>query len=47
MLHKLRIALAVAILALGAVSSVDSASAGLMDGRYGYFAFDGGFCPCP
>jgi hypothetical protein len=45
MLHKLRIALAATIFALAAVSAVDSASAGFLDGRYGYFIFDGGFGP--
>jgi hypothetical protein len=43
MQHKIRIALAVTMLALAAVSAVDSAWAGLMDRRYGYFIFDGGF----
>jgi hypothetical protein len=45
MLHKLRIALALTVLALAAVSAVDSASAGYMDNRYGYFGWDGGFGP--
>ena len=46
MLHKLRIALAVTLLALAAMAAVDSASAGVdIDGRYGYFIFDGGFGP--
>jgi hypothetical protein len=40
-LHKIRIALAVAILALTAIAVVDSASAGFYDGgRYGYWGFD-------
>jgi len=44
-LHKLRIALAVTLLAVTAVSAVDSASAGFIDRRYGYFVWDGGFGP--
>jgi hypothetical protein len=44
-LHKLRIALAAILVAAAAVSAVDSASAGYLDGRYGYFIFDGGFGP--
>jgi hypothetical protein len=43
--NNFRIALAAIILALAAVSAVDSASAGYLDGRYGYFIFDGGFGP--
>ena len=42
MLHKIRIALAVTILALAAVSAVDSASARgfYSGGNFGYFGFD-------
>jgi hypothetical protein len=36
MLSKLRVALAATILALAAASAVDGASAGYLDGRYGY-----------
>jgi hypothetical protein len=43
MMNKLRIALAVTVLALTAVSAVDSASAGLMGGG-AYFGYSGGFC---
>jgi hypothetical protein len=43
--NNFRIALATIILALAAVSAVNSASAGYLDGRYGYFIFDGGFGP--
>ena len=41
MLHKIRIALAATLLALAAVSAVDSASAGFADKSYRYFIFDG------
>jgi hypothetical protein len=44
MLHKTRIALAATLLALAAVSAVDSASAGFYDGGY-YRGFNGGFGP--
>ena len=40
-LNKLRIALAVTLLALAAVSAVDNASAGYLDRSYGYRVFDG------
>jgi len=40
MLHKLRIALAVTLLALAALSAADSASAGFYrDGDFGLFGF--------
>jgi hypothetical protein len=42
MLHKLRIALAVTLVALAAVSAADSASAGFMGGGR-YFGFMDGF----
>jgi hypothetical protein len=45
MLHKLRIALTATLVALAAVSAVNSASAGYMDNRFGYFGWDGGFGP--
>ena len=40
-MHKLRLALAATLLALAAVSAVDSASAGYLDRSYGYRVFDG------
>jgi hypothetical protein len=39
--RKLRLVLAATMLALAAASAAGSASAGLIDGRYGYFVFDG------
>jgi ABC-type glycerol-3-phosphate transport system substrate-binding protein len=42
MLHKLRIALAVTLLALAAVSAVDSASAGLRYQDHSLFFWDFG-----
>ena len=41
--HKASLALATIIAGLAGASVFDSASAGLLDRRYGYFGFDGGF----
>jgi hypothetical protein len=41
MMHKLRIALAVAVVALAAVSAVDSASARLMEEEGFFYYFEG------
>jgi hypothetical protein len=41
--HKASLALATIIAALAGASAFDGASAGLSDGRYGYFGFAGGF----
>ena len=41
--HKASLALATIIAALAGASVFDSASAGFLDSRYGYFGFDGGF----
>ena len=41
--HKSSFALATIIAALAGASAFNGASAGYLDGRYGYYIFDGGF----
>jgi hypothetical protein len=42
-LRKASVALTTTLAALAGISAFDGVSAGFLDGRYGYFAFDGGF----